>query len=294
MNKKIYPLIIVISAIFFFIPFLGSVHLFDWDEINFAESAREMIVTGNFSRVQIDFHPFWEKPPLFFWMQVLSMKLFGINEFAARFPNSIIGIFTLTTLYFVGKRLFDEKFGLIWALAYLGSFLPHLYFKSGIIDPFFNFFIFISVIFLAKSVRENGEREGLKYALYAGISIGLATLTKGPVGLLIEGISVLIYWATVKFKKITNWKNILVFFVSCLLITSLWFLPEIINNGFWFVREFLKYQAELFLKPGAGHAGPINYHFLIVFLGCFPLSILALPVLFRKDAGSIDKGKYFL
>ncbi len=74
MNKKYYPIIIGLSAILLFIPFLGSVHLFDWDEINFAESAREMIVSGNFSRVQIDFHPFWEKPPLFFWMQVLSMK----------------------------------------------------------------------------------------------------------------------------------------------------------------------------------------------------------------------------
>lgn len=47
--------LILISAIFFFIPFLGSGHLFDWDEINFAESAREMIVTGNYSRVQIDY-----------------------------------------------------------------------------------------------------------------------------------------------------------------------------------------------------------------------------------------------
>jgi 4-amino-4-deoxy-L-arabinose transferase-like glycosyltransferase len=64
MNKKLYPFIIFVSAVIFFIPFLGSVHLFDWDEINFAESAREMIVTGNYSRVQIDFHPFWEKPPL--------------------------------------------------------------------------------------------------------------------------------------------------------------------------------------------------------------------------------------
>lgn len=294
MNRKIYPLIIVISAIFFFIPFLGSVHLFDWDEINFAESAREMIVTGNFSRVQIDFHPFWEKPPLFFWMQALSMKLFGINEFAARFPNAVIGILTLLTLYFIGKRLYDEKFGLIWALAYLGSFLPHIYFKSGIIDPFFNFFIFLSVIFLAKSIRDNGENKGLKYAFLAGISIGLATLTKGPVGLLIAGISVLVYWATMKFKRISSWKNILLFSISCLIITSLWFVPEMINNGFWFIREFLKYQADLFLKPVAGHSGPIYYHFLVVFLGCFPISVLALPVFFRKDAGSGDKGKYFL
>lgn len=293
-NRKFYPLLIVISAIFFFIPFLGSVHLFDWDEINFAESAREMIVSGNFSRVQIDFHPFWEKPPLFFWMQALSMKLFGINEFAARFPNAVIGIFSLITLYFIGKRLYDEKFGLLWALAYLGSFLPHLYFKSGIIDPFFNYFIFLSVIFLAKSIRENGESKGLRYAFFAGVSIGLATLTKGPVGILIEGISVFVYWATLKFKKISEWKNILVFSISCLAIASLWFVPEMINNGFWFIREFLKYQVDLFLKPVAGHSGPFYYHFLIVFLGCFPISVLALPVIIRKNSGLSDKGGYFL
>jgi len=140
MSKKFYPYLILISALFFFIPFLGSVHLFDWDEINFAESAREMIVTHNYAQVQIDFHPFWEKPPLFFWMQVLSMKMFGINEFAARFPDAVIGILTLLTFYFLGKKLYDEKFGLIWSLAFLGSFLPHIYFKSGIIDPFFIFY----------------------------------------------------------------------------------------------------------------------------------------------------------
>ena len=293
MNKKLYPWLILISAIFFFIPFLGSVHLFDWDEINFAESAREMLVTGNFSRVQIDFHPFWEKPPLFFWMQALSMKLFGINEFAARFPNAVIGIFTLLIFYFLGKKLYDEKFGLIWAVAYLGSFLPHIYFKSGIIDPFFNFFIFIGMVFLAKSISKTGEKEGFIYALFAGISLGLATLTKGPVGLLIAGISVLVYWITLKFKKISNWKNILIFAVSCLIITSLWFGLEMIHNGFWFIKEFIKYQADLFLKPGAGHSGQIYYHFLVVFLGCFPISVLALPMIFRKRSDLQDERTHF-
>ena len=57
-NKRVYPLILFFSSAFFFLPFLGNVHLFDWDEINFAESAREMIVSGNYSRVQIDFKPF--------------------------------------------------------------------------------------------------------------------------------------------------------------------------------------------------------------------------------------------
>jgi len=56
--KKYYPYaIIFVVASLLFIPFLGSVHLFDWDEINFAESAREMIVTGDYNTVRIDFEP---------------------------------------------------------------------------------------------------------------------------------------------------------------------------------------------------------------------------------------------
>ncbi|MEZ7931449.1 MAG: hypothetical protein QMC21_08000 [Flavobacteriales bacterium] len=74
-NQKNILFLIGIGILFFF-PFLGHVHLFDWDEINFAESAREMIETGDFFRVKINYEPFWEKPPFFFWLQVISMKLF--------------------------------------------------------------------------------------------------------------------------------------------------------------------------------------------------------------------------
>ena len=112
--------LIVLAGLLLFLPFNGLVHLFDWDEINFAESAREMLVSGNYSTVSINFIPFWEKPPLFIWMQVLSMKAFGISEFAARFPNAICGVLTLLVLFEIGKGLRNCKFGLIWALAYGG------------------------------------------------------------------------------------------------------------------------------------------------------------------------------
>ena len=107
-NHLFFPFLLVLGGIIFFIPFLGTVHLFDWDEINFAESAREMIASGDYLNVQINFTPFWEKPPLFIWMQVLSMKIFGVTEFAARFPNAIGGIITLLVLYFIGKKLYNE------------------------------------------------------------------------------------------------------------------------------------------------------------------------------------------
>ena len=143
-----YSGVILLLGILFFIPFLGNVHLFDWDEINFAESSREMLLTGDFFRVTINFEPFWEKPPLFFWLQSLSMQIFGIGEFAARLPNALTGIATLLTLFFIGSRHFSPRFGFIWSLVYFGSFLPHIYFKSGIIDPVFNLFILLSIYFL--------------------------------------------------------------------------------------------------------------------------------------------------
>lgn len=50
-NTLLIFLIVIISAIIF-IPFIGNCPLFDWDEVNFAECAREMIVSGNYSQVQ--------------------------------------------------------------------------------------------------------------------------------------------------------------------------------------------------------------------------------------------------
>ena len=83
---------------------MGAPPLFDWDEINFAEISREMILTGDYLKIYVDFQPFWEKPPLFFWLQVISMKAFGISEFAARFPNAVFGILTLISVYLIGKK----------------------------------------------------------------------------------------------------------------------------------------------------------------------------------------------
>ena len=100
MSTSLRYLIIIVASALLFIPFLGQVHLFDWDEINFAECAREMIVSKDYLRMQIDFKPFYEKPPLFIWLQVLSMKMFGVNEFAARFPNAVAGMLTLIALFY--------------------------------------------------------------------------------------------------------------------------------------------------------------------------------------------------
>ncbi|HTN16235.1 MAG TPA: glycosyltransferase family 39 protein [Chitinophagaceae bacterium] len=261
---------IVLIALVLFVPFLGQVHLFDWDEINFAECAREMIVSKDYLRMQIDFQPFYEKPPLFIWMQVLSMKLFGINEFAARFPNALAGMVTLVALFYIGKKVVNEKMAIWWVILYVATWLPHFYFKSGIIDPTFNLFIFLA-FFQVYSLKFG--RQKLMHMLLAGLFIGLAVLTKGPVAILVSVLSFVVY--VVLNRGINGYSvgHLLGIAFIALLVTSLWFGVELLQNGPAFLREFISYQAGLFSQNIADHAEPWFYHPVVLLIGCFPASL---------------------
>jgi len=278
-NRNAVLFFVILSSFYF----IGNnhVHLFDWDEINFAESSREMLVSSNFLKVQIDYSPFWEKPPFFFWLQVVSMKVFGINEFAARFPNALFGFLYLITFYFIGKAHFSSKFGLIWALLFFGSLLPHLYFKSGIIDPVFNYFIFLSIYFMTLSFTGK-HKHYITLSLLSGLFSGLSVLTKGPVGFLLLALTFSAFVVIKRFKVLPNIKSVLIFVLGFLVTISIWIGIEFYSNGFEILIQFIEYQIELFSSGVAGHEQPFYYHFIVVFFGCFPISVLALPLFLKK------------
>jgi 4-amino-4-deoxy-L-arabinose transferase-like glycosyltransferase len=293
MNDDFRNQILVCAAgIFLFIPFLGRVHLFDWDETNFAEASREMIVSGNYLQVQIDFRPFWEKPPLFFWLQAVSMKAFGVGEFSARFVNALCGIVTLLLLYCIGRRIFDAWFGIFWAMAFAGSFLPHFFCKSGIIDPVFNLFIFCGVYFLTEAVRLPSLGKRRQKLVLSGVFIGLAVLTKGPASLIIIVLCGCVYRASVRFSKFVSFKEAAVFFSAVFMVSFLWYGVETIVHGPWFVAEFVKYQAHLFTRGEAGHGRPFYFHAVILLFGCFPASFLAIRMLLGNKSGT-GRQQYF-
>lgn len=286
-NQKF--LLVALSALLF-IPFIGNLHLFDWDEINFAECAREMIVSGKYSTVQINFQPFWEKPPLFIWMQVLSMKLFGINEFAARLPNAICGIFTLLFLFETGRKLYDDAFAWLWVMVYAGSVLPFFYFKSGIIDPWFNLFIFSGIYFLIRYILSDQIRDKLLFISTSALCTGLAVLTKGPVALIIFGLTLgifmILHCRTLNFSELcdnsrTNFWYGSVFLLVLIFVAGFWFFVQYMQGNGAIVREFIVYQIRLFQTKGAGHGGFFGYHYVVLFFGVFPASIFALPALFK-------------
>ncbi len=213
-------IVLVLVCTILFVPFLGGVHLFDWDEVNFAECAREMIVTGDYLHVQIDFRPFYEKPPLLIWLQVSSLKVFGI------------------------------------------------------IDPLFNLSIFLAVWFVRKGIGQTGKGSwGMGNAMIAGVFSGAAVMTKGPVGFGLVMVTTVIAWFYLRKEMSLPWRQILLVAGTTVIVGSLWYVVEYIQNGPTFIVENLTYQFRLLTTGEAGHEQPWYYHSLVLLIGCYPASV---------------------
>jgi len=207
-----------------------------------------MLQTGDFKTVNINYTSFWEKPPLFFWLQAISMKLIGINEFASRFPNIICGVLTLMIIFRIGNRVVNKRFGIIWVVSFATAILPFFYFKSGIIDPWLNLFILlVFTYFIYYLDPKNHERRYMKL-IFSAFFFGLAILTKGPVSILIFGMSFLIFLVIKRVKiSISVW-HVITFLIVLFVTGGSWYLLQILDGNIDVLKAFIYIRLLYFLK----------------------------------------------
>src|SRR5262249_62280281 len=101
-------------ALFFY--GLGSIGLVGPDEPRYAAIAREMVLTGDYITPRLYGMPWFEKPPLMYWLAALGYKLFGINEAGARFPSAFAAALCVFFVFWCGRRLWNRATGFIAAL----------------------------------------------------------------------------------------------------------------------------------------------------------------------------------
>jgi 4-amino-4-deoxy-L-arabinose transferase-like glycosyltransferase len=220
------------------------------------------------------------------------MKLFGINEFAARFPNFLCGIASLSLLYFLGRKLYGHRFGILWVVSYGAAILPFFYFKSGIIDPWFNLFIFMGIAWFIFYLDPERKDRRIRNVILSAFFFGLAVLTKGPVAILIFVICFLVFLITRRFRISATAGHVILFILVLALTGGTWFLLQVLNGNVHILRDFIIYQIRLFSTYDAGHSGFFAYHLVVVLVGVFPASVIALKS-FTKKSEQTDLRRIF-
>jgi 4-amino-4-deoxy-L-arabinose transferase-like glycosyltransferase len=188
-QKKSWFFILGLFSLFvlFYGTFLGNRPLNIPDEGRYSEVAREMLITGDYITPRVNGLVFFDKPPLNYWLQALSMKAFGVNNLAARLPNVLLGFLGCLIVYYSTYKLYG------WHRAWLASCIlvtmPLYFFASFYTDMNLPMAIFISaslLLFLVSTEEANlSTKRNLLFGAY--ICVGLAILTKGLIGIVIPG-----------------------------------------------------------------------------------------------------------
>ncbi len=285
---------------------MAVIPFYDTSEPRYAEIARVMARSGDWITPWFSPDlPFWGKPPLSFWAQALSMKAFGINEFAARFPSWLCWLLSNALLFAGARSLYGRRVALLAATVYSTGTLVYIGSGAVLTDPFLAFGTTLSLVSFAIAVKDRkpvfagaGEPQEKfagasgapgswwwRYGFFAGLAIGL--LAKGPLAVVI-GMAPVLVWHMCNHK--TSALATALPWATGLALTAVLSLP-------WYILAELKTPGFLdyfivgehwlrFLDPGwsgdlygTAHRQPYGMIWLYWLMASFPWGVLMLALL---------------
>lgn len=242
---------------------LRAFGLTDLDEGFYASVAWEMRQSGDWRTPTFLGEPWFEKPPLLYWLMLGSMRLFGENEFALRLPSALCYALTLLLLAWWGNRRLGAGAGSWAALLFAVAPLSLILARLAITDMALTLFLLLAIIAL-------WEARGFGWSFIGGIALGLAFLTKGPFGL---GLVALLYLWNARLLHARGLRfRWVVFALGVALLTALpWYVGVYQQHGATFFNEFVVKQNLLRFAGGdTAHS--------------------VLPLIQRGDVGSVLGG----
>ena len=254
-----------------------SFPLFDPDEGRYAEIPREMLARGDWVVPHLQGEPYLDKPPLFYWLVMVSFRAFGAHDWAARLVPALAVHGTILLTYLFGRRALGDRaafcgaalLGLAPAFGGMGRLL--------ILDGLLTFWVTLTLFALFEALR--GERLRPGWWLLAAAACGLGVLTKGPVALLLAAVPV---WA---HRRLTGcawrvgWWPLAAVAAVVLAVVMPWYVAVCLRMPD-FARYFLwQHNVVRFLAP-FDHLEPFWYYTPVLLLGLLPGTLL-LPAFAR-------------
>jgi 4-amino-4-deoxy-L-arabinose transferase-like glycosyltransferase len=267
--------------------------LYDPDEGRYAEIPREMLARGDFVIPRLDGFNYLEKPPLQYWATALIFKVVGQAEWSARLYTGLAGYLSLVLVFAIARRLWGVASGLKALLLAAGSILFVLLGHQLTLDMGLSFWLLATLgCFVFAQLDRARPAVGRAWMIGCWAAMALAVLSKGLVGALIPGFTLVAYvlwqrdtraWATLNFRY-----GVPVF----ALIAAPWFVLAARANAeflqFFFIREHL----QRFLTPIEARSQPGWFFLAVLVVGVLPWISQALRALGGGWRASVPAGEF--
>ena len=236
---------------------LGQRSLIHPDEGRYAAVSLEMLRSGDWITPRLNGFLYFEKPILQYWAGAASMALFGANEFAARLWPGLSGLAAVSMVGFTARRLWGAQAG-IHALAVAGSttwIVCNSHFLT--LDSGLNAFLTLTLcaLLLAQNAGTDARAQR-RWMLLAWAGMALAMLSKGLVGIVIPGATLVIYSLWQRDWQLWRRLQWLRGGALFLAIAAPWFIAVSLRNPgfaeFFFIHEhFARYTSGVHQRGGA-------------------------------------------
>ncbi|MGH7771010.1 MAG: ArnT family glycosyltransferase [Candidatus Binatia bacterium] len=273
-----YPLFLIIMASLLFFPGLGTRDFWAPVEPRYAEIVRVMLAKGEWIIPTVNGNLYTDKPILYFWLVLLGSTLAGaVNEWTVRLPSAMSALGLVVTTYFLGRDLFGPKVGFMAGMILATSARVVWEARWAHTDMAFTFLFSLSLYFFSRAIFQKGSRK--KFLLAYGL-MGLATLTKGLIGIVLP---VLIVLAFVVLRR--EWRSILQWQIPAGIIVFLWVSGPWFawvswaTDGKWLEEFVLTHHIQRYIS-GSGHRQPVFYYLVNFPLDFLPWAIFVVPAIF--------------
>lgn len=279
--------ILGLCVLFYFIFFhnIGSYALMDVDETRYVSMARDMYNTKDFMTLYLNGEYFFEKPPLYFWVECLSFAFFNkVNEFTARFPVAMCGMLTSFLIYFAGRKQVSREYGVVASLVLATCFEYVILAKFAILDIVVAACVGFSIMCGFKTFFCAEENKKFFWWFFYIFS-GLAVMAKGLPGFVAPfGTMFIACLLTKKVKEGFKPQYFGIGIILFLLFVLPWHMIMLKMHDPMFYEEYIiKHHLERFLNSNEiDRAQPFWFYIVTLFWGLIPWIFSVIAVIIAK------------
>lgn len=268
MPRKYWLMLFMAAAVLLFAG-NGSLLVTDSVESNYALTAKEMVLSGDWLSPQIYGHYWYDKPIFFYWLTALAYKIFGFTEFASRFFPALFGLGGLALVAWGGSKLDNERSGFCSALVLLSSVEFFLISKSVITDAVLFCFFSATLLFFYLGYRDG--KASYWYIMYA--AAGFSVLTKGPIGVLLPGLIITLFLLWQRDWRVLKRMHLASGTLLCLAVAVPWYAAMYSLHGSDFINTFFGTHNFLRATVSEHPRDDVFYYYALVnLLALFPWS----------------------